>query len=127
MPITTTKEILYLHSYENAIVVLSRFTEDLDNAIGNSSHDAVVVAFDTEWPIYFEGDQYNRKQTHGNINIVTLGSQLTDYTIVLELYNFTNCSYHLRAIGQKLKAIFSLELFSITGCHNKSEYSLSRK
>ena len=45
--------MLYLYKYENATAVLSRFREDLDEAIKAKPENGVVVALDTEWPVYF--------------------------------------------------------------------------
>ena len=77
--------------------------------------------------MYFERGAHTKKKTAGKINIVQLGSNVTDYTILLELYNFSNNTPHLRVIGQKLKAFFSLDFTSITGCNHKSYYTMLRK
>jgi len=58
---------------------------------------------------------------------VQLGSNVTDYTIVLELYNFTNNNTNMNAIGPKLNAIFALGVTSFVGCHHKSDYTLLRR
>ena len=121
-PMTTTKRIVYLHNHDNALAALSQFRQDIDE--GNTEESA--MAFDTEWPVYFDGGRLNLKKTKGNINIVTLGSSATDYTIILELYNFSNNNHHLRAIGQKLRAIFFLNVKSIAGCYHKSDYTMLR-
>ena len=80
-----------------------------------------------EWPVYFERGEPNKKKINGNINILQLGSNVTEYTILLELYNFVNNPRHLIAIGQKLKSIFAMDVNSITGCNHKSDYTLLRK
>lgn len=81
-----------------------------------------------EWPVLFEGDQSNRKKRAGNVNIVQLGSNVTDYTIILELYNFKNNQTRIKAIGQKLKAIFSLPVSAIVGqCHVKDLNKLNNQ
>ena len=77
-----------------------------------------------EWPVYFEGGPNNRRKTNGKINIIQLGSNVTDYTIILELYNFTDNQHHLRAIGQKLQATFSLSNSRFTGCHQKGDCTM---
>ena len=77
--------------------------------------------------MYFERGEHHKKKTSGNINIVQLGSNQTDYTVILELYNFVDNTFHLAAIGQKLRAIFNLDVDSITGCNHKADYSRLRK
>ena len=77
--------------------------------------------------MYFERGAHTKKKTSGKINIVQLGSNVTDYTILLELYNFSSNTPYLRVIGQKPKAIFSLNFTSITGCNHKSDYTMLRK
>ena len=56
-----------------------------------------------------------------------LTSSVTNYTILLELYNFLDSNHHLEAIGLKLKAIFLLEVFCFTGCNQKSDYTSLRR
>ena len=56
--------------------------------------------------------------------MMQLGSNVTDYTIILELYNFTDNQHHLRAIGQKLQAMFSLSNSRFTGCHQKGDCTM---
>lgn len=80
-----------------------------------------------EWPLFFTGDQSNRKKTKGNINILQLASNVTDYTIVLELYNFANSEFQLEGIGSKLAAIFSLPVYCVTGCNHKADYTSLKK
>ena len=111
------KTILYLFRFQEVVDTLSRFRADLEDALANSIESKVKVAFDTEWPVYFEGDQSYRQKRNGHINILQLGSNVTDYTLVIELYNFTGIDQPLRAIGQKLRAIFSLEVSCFTGCN----------
>lgn len=77
----------------------------------------------TEWPVYFMGGPNNRKKVPGKINIVQLGCNVLDYSIILELYNFKDNSTQIKAIGQKLQAIFSLEVSCFTGCSQKSDYT----
>lgn len=67
------------------------------------------------------------KKTKGNINILQLGSNVTDYTVLLEIYNFTDNEVHMRRIGQKLKAIFSLDVDCFTGHSQKKDYTLLQK
>ena len=57
-----SKEILYLCKYENATAALSRFREDLDEAIKAKPENGVVVALDTEWPVYFDGGPHHKKK-----------------------------------------------------------------
>lgn len=80
-----------------------------------------------EWPVYFEGGPNNRRRTRGDINILQLGSNVIQYTVILELYNFINNAVHMRAIGTKLQAIFSLQVSCITGCHHQSDYTSLQK
>jgi len=58
----SSKEILYLYKYENATAALSRFREDLDEAIKAKPENGVVVALDTEWPVYFDGGPHHKKK-----------------------------------------------------------------
>lgn len=81
----------------------------------------------TEWPVTMEGDQHNRKKKKGNVNIISLTSNVTQYTIIIELYNFKRKTQDLRKIGQKLKALFSLNVTCFTGCKHKSDYTLISK
>lgn len=74
-----------------------------------------------------ERGQHCTRKRNGNINIIQLASNVIDYTIILELYNFTNNNHHLKAIGQKLKAIFTLNVHCFAGCRQQSDYTLLRK
>ena len=121
---TSDKKILYLFRLQDALDTLSQFRYDIEAALDNVSHNSVKICFDTEWPVYFDGNGSNHRKTNGNINIVQLASNVTDYTIILELYNFKDNEHHIRAIGQKLKAIFSLKVHCFTGCHQKSDYTM---
>ena len=85
---------------------------------------SVKICFDTEWPVYFERSGNNRRKTNGNINIVQLASNVTDYTVILELYNFKDNDHLMRAIAQKLNAIFSLKVKCFTGCRQKADYTM---
>ena len=78
----------------------------------------------TEWPVYMERGQYSQRKTNGDINIIQLGSNVTSYTIILEVYNFKDNKLHLKRVGQKLKAIFSMNVHCFTGCAQKSDYTL---
>jgi len=44
----------------------------------------------------------------GNINILQLTSDVLNYTILLQLYNFVGNNAHVRALGVKLKSTFSV-------------------
>lgn len=81
----------------------------------------------TEWPVYFEGRGSNRKKTYGNVNIVRLALNVIDYTVILELYSFKDSALHLKRIGQKLAAIFSLNVACVTGCRHLSDYTKLKK
>lgn len=76
-----------------------------------------------EWPVYFEGPANNRKKVQGNINVLQFGSNVVDYTILLELYSFVDNETRLKAIGQKLKAIFNTKVTCFTGCRQKADYT----
>ena len=76
-----------------------------------------------EWPVYFEGPTENRKKKPGNVNILQLGSNVTDYTILLELYSFIDNETRLKAIGQKIKAIFLTDVTCFTGCRHSGDYT----
>ena len=77
--------------------------------------------------MYFHGVQHNARKTTGNINILTIGANIINYTLVIELYNFTNNRQQLEAIGLKLKAIFAMKVKCFTGLHHKADYTLLRK
>lgn len=81
----------------------------------------------TEWPVYFERGHHQRKKVNGNINILQLGSDATDYTLIIELYNFKNNEQNLKSIGSKLRALFSLDVDCFTGINQQSDYSLLKK
>ena len=104
------KEILCRHSIVYTLTALTGFQKDIDEALTTTNNN-VVLSFDTEWPVYIEGCIYNKK-TNGNINIVTLGSNIVSYIIILELYNFSNNNNLLRQIDQTLTAFFP------HGCHS---------
>ena len=75
----------------------------------NTEGPRVNIAFNTKWPVYFRGKRNNVCKTNGNINILTLESNITNYILVIELYNFT--TYHqLEAIGLKIKRIFIMRV-----------------
>lgn len=77
-----------------------------------------------EWPVYeTEGGQ----KSSGNINILQLTSDVTTYTVILELYNFAANEQHLKSIGSKLKAIFSLNVACFTGCRQQGDYTRLRR
>lgn len=76
----------------------------------------------TEWPIYLNNGQF-RGSTKGDVNIITLGSNVVNYTILLEVYNFTGNQHHMGRIGTKLRAIFSLPVGAIIGCRHKNDYN----
>lgn len=87
------------------------------------TNDTIIPHLITEWPMYEHGNQHNLRRTHGNVNILQFGSNVTQYTLIIELYNFTNNATQMSAIGQKLKAIFSLEgVACFTGCKQKNDY-----
>ena len=71
-----------------------------------------------------EREQYSQKKTNGDINIIQLESNVTSYTIILEVYSFKDNTLHLKRAGQKLKAIFSMNFHCFTGCAQKSDYTL---
>ena len=121
----STKLIIYVHIFDDVCAALSQFRQDIENAI--KATEVVKIAFDTEWPVYFEGDFQNRKKTNGKINIIQLGSNVIDYTVILEMYNFTSNDQQIRAISQKLRAIFSLKISAFTGCNQKSDFTLMNK
>ena len=121
---STDKDIIYLYRLQEALDTLSRFRLDLENAINDTAHTRVKVCFGTEWPVYFERNGQNRRKVNGLINLIQLGSNITSYTIILELYNFKDQPHHIRAIAQKLKAIFSLNVSCFTGCNQKSDYTM---
>ena len=73
---------------------------------------------------FFKGSQHNRHKRVGDINIVQLTSNITDYVIIIELYNFKEKDQALKSIGQKLKAIFSLQVSCFTGCKQKADCTL---
>lgn len=75
-----------------------------------------------EWPVYLNNGQL-KGSTQGDVNIVTIGSNAVNYTIILELYNFTGNPHHLERIGTKLRAIFMLPVAAITGCRQKQDYN----
>ena len=100
---------------------------DIETAISNTAQSKVKICFDTEWPIYFEGHGRDKKKVQGTINIVQLGSNVTNYTLILELYNFKDNAHHMRAIAQKLKAIFCLKVHCFTGCGQKGDYARLRR
>lgn len=77
----------------------------------------------TEWPVYLRDGRRNSKQTKGDVNIITLGSNVTNYTLILEMYNFTSNKPHLFRIGQKLRAIFLTDVACFTGCRQKGDYT----
>ena len=56
-----------------------------------------------------------------------LTSNVTNYTVLLELYNFSNNGHRLHAIGVTLRAIFSLKVSCFTGCNKKSDYTSLRR
>ena len=122
----TEKQIFYLYRFEDAMHHLSQFRQDIENGIQNTAGPRVKVAFDTEWPVFFRGDRHNVAETNGNINILTLGSNITNYTIVLELYNLIT-NQQLDAIGLKIKAIFAMKVACFTGCNHKADYTLLMK
>lgn len=122
-PMTTEKEVMYLHSKDNVLAALSSFIQDLEGAINNPAGPKVKVSFDTEWPIFMERNEHRRRRTHGNINILTLASNVTQYTLIIELYNFKNNRTHLQSIGQKLCALFSLKVSCFTGCKHMADYT----
>ena len=121
----TQKHILYLHILQDSLDSLSRFRGDIETALDTGIN--LKICFDTEWPVYFERSGNMRRKTHGNINIIQLASNVTDYTIILGLYNFKDNEHHLQAIGQKLRAIFSLKVYCFTSCNHKSNYTLLKK
>lgn len=125
--LTSEKSILYLHQYDKLLISLSKFRQDLENALENTVANEVRVAFDTEWPLYANDGTNQEKTTRGDINIITIGSNVVDYTLIIELYNFTNSKHHMQCIGQKLQAIFSLKVACFTGCNHLSDYTLLRK
>lgn len=149
----TPKRVLYMYKKDDVLDSLRQFRQDVEDAINNTSQTSVKVAFDTgkttyyylfyvstywspshiiislyiEWPIYFEGGPNNRKKVPGKINIVQLGSNVVDYTIIIELYNFTDNEAHLAAIGQKLASIFNLKVTCFTGHSQSSDYTKLQK
>ena len=50
---TCDKKILYLYDLDKTLTALSKFREDIDNALRNPSQSIVKIAFDTGNPIYF--------------------------------------------------------------------------
>ena len=74
--------------------------------------------------MYFHGERRSARKTIGNINILTIGSNIVNYTLVIELYNFTNNRQQLESIGLKLKAIFAMKVKCFTGLHHKADYTL---
>lgn len=122
--VTSTKQIHYVFKLQDVLDTLSRFRDDLDTAIKNTAQITVKVAFDAEWPMYITGDQNNRKMRKGDINILQLGSNVCDYTVIVELYNFIHTEQAMISIGQKLRAIFMLKVSCFTGCKQKNDYTL---
>ena len=50
--------------------------------------------------------------------------QIIDHVILIKLYNFEEKEQALKSIGQKLKAIFSLQVGCFTGCKQNADYTL---
>ena len=123
---STDKDILYLHRYNEALDTLMRFRNDLEAAL-SAGNTAVKVCFDVEWPVFFEKEGNINKKRNGNINLLQLGANVTNYTLILELYNFVDNATHMNAIAQKLRAIFSLQVSCFTGCRQKSDYTMLQK
>lgn len=72
-----------------------------------------------EWPVYFD----DRHKTVGNINILTITSNVVLYTLIIELYNFADNASWMRRIGLKLRAIFGLQVNHFVGCNQKSDFT----
>lgn len=125
--VETNKKCHYVYDILRAEILLAKFIQDVEEAIANTSGPAVKIAFDAEWPIHVTDGPGPRKKVPGNINILQLGSTATDYTIVLELYNFINNETHMKRIGIKLKAIFNLKVKCFTGRKHKNDYTLLKK
>lgn len=123
----TEKKLLYLYEIDKVCLILSQFRQDIEDAINNQAHNAVKVSFDCEWPVYMETVNNRTKKTKGNVNILQLASNVTDYTLVIELYSFADNHTHLNRIGQKLRALFSLQVSCFTGCRQKGDYTLLQK
>lgn len=119
----TEKELFYLYEIDKVCLSLSKFRQDLENGINNTTGPPVKVAFDCEWPVYRQTVGNKTQVTKGDINIITLGSNVTQYTLIVELYNFTSNTTQLNRIGQKLRAIFSLDVSCFTSCHQKADYT----
>lgn len=124
---TTPKRISYIYEIDRAVLALNQFIKDLEDAISNPSGSQVKVSFDAEWPIFKSPQGENQTTTHGDINILQLASNVVDYTILLELYSFADNPQQLKRIGQKLKAVFSLNVSCFVGCKQSSDYTLLRK
>ena len=45
--LTSTKTIMYLHTYDNALTILSQFVEDVNDAIKQRTTDKVIISLDT--------------------------------------------------------------------------------
>lgn len=85
----------------------------------------ITITF-TEWPKYQTG-AYSNQGAVGDVNIISIGSNAVNYTLLLELYNYTGNKTHMERIGEKLRAIFSLPVACFTGCNQKSDYTKIRK
>lgn len=120
---STEKDIVYVTEIDKVTMALSKFRQDIENTINDTTSTSVKIAFDCEWPVYMVDVNGRKQKRHGDINILQLGSTCTNYTILVELYNFTNNPHHLACIGQKLRAIFSLNVSAFVGCNHKSDYT----
>lgn len=86
------------------------------------------MSISLEWPVYIQQTATGHKQkTPGNINIIQLGSNVVNYTVIIELYNFKDNDTHLEVIGQKLKAIFNLQIDALVGHSHKTDYNKLKK
>lgn len=117
----------YVYDMLRAEILLAKFIQDIEEALKDTAGPSVKIAFDAEWPVYITNGPGPRKKVPGNINILQLSSNVTNYTIVLELYNFTSNTTHLKRIGLKLKAIFQLKVECFTGRMHKNDYKLLKK
>lgn len=62
-------------------------------------------------------------QYSGNVNIITVTSDLVSYTVLIELYNFKDDSNQLRRIGEALESLFRTNVDKIVGNKHLSDYT----